>query len=314
MGGAEGPRIEWLRAGDAIEGFAWSSGAAPPREARRLADHGYGVEELAVTVGDVRLSGSLFLPADRDAPVPAAVMIHGSGASDRDNAWYMMIADALVRREIAVLLPDKRGSGRSEGDWFSTDLSGFAEDAAAWLARVRTHPAIDADRVGLLGLSQGGRVAPMAAAPGVAFVIDVSGAAVPLDDQLVHEVTQDMKRDGLPGILDPVVRRVSLWTTRRRRPEWWAVNGPIDPLDHWRALTVPALVVYGEDDELDNVPVRRSVERLRSLAIGNLDVWVFPGSGHALWEPEESVRVQADGRRRVRADFLEALARWIRER
>jgi hypothetical protein len=43
----------------------------------------------------------------------------------------------------------------------------------------------------------------------------------------------------------------------------------------------------------------------------NLDVWVFDGSGHALWEPESSGRIQADGRRRVRLALLEQLAAWI---
>jgi pimeloyl-ACP methyl ester carboxylesterase len=310
--GADGGVVEWRRTNGGVSGFVWSNAAGERQEAARVADHAYRVEDVAVTVDGTQLSGSLFLPAITDGRVPAAVMIHGSGASDRDNAWYMMIADALVRRGIAVLLPDKRGSGRSGGDWFTTGLSGFARDAAAWQDLVRTHPAIEPARVGLLGLSQGGHIAPMTAATSpAAFVVNISGAAVPLNEQIVHEVAQDMKRDRIPGFLDPVVRRISLATIRRRRPEWWATNGPIDPVEHWRALDVPALVVYGEDDERDNVPVRRSVERLKSLGLHNLDVWVFDGSGHALWEPESTGRIQADGRRRVRPDLLERLANWI---
>jgi pimeloyl-ACP methyl ester carboxylesterase len=310
--GAEGGVVEWRRANRGVTGFAWSNAAGARQEAVRIPDHAYGVKEVAVTVDGTHLSGSLFLPAITDSRVPAAVMIHGSGQSDRDNAWYMMIADALVRRGIAVLLPDKRGSGRSGGDWFTTGLSGFARDAAAWQDLVRTHPSIEPARVGLLGLSQGGHIAPMTAAIApAAFVINISGAAVPLNEQIVHEVQQDMKRDRIPGFLDPVVRRISLATIRRRRPEWWAVNGPIDPLEHWRAVDVAALVVYGRDDELDNVPVGRSVERLQALGMDNLDVWVFDGSGHALWEPESSGRIQADGRRRVRLALLEQLAAWI---
>jgi hypothetical protein len=303
-GDASGPAIEWQRSNGEAAGFEWTSATGERKSAVRVHAHGYDVEEVTISSDDTRLSGSLFIPAGVDRPFPAAVMIHGSGASDRDNAWYMMIADALVRSGIAVLLPDKRGSGKSEGNWFTTDLSGFGADAVAQIRYLRGHAAVDSTRVGFVGLSQGGHIAPMVANHSrAAFVVNVSGSATPLAEQIVHEVTQDMKRDRLPGILDPVVRKVSLWTIRRRRPEWWRTNGPIDPLDHWQTVAVPALVVYGEDDEVDNVPVRRSVQRLQSLEMRNLEVWVFAGSGHALWEP--------DGRLRVRRDFLERLTEWM---
>ena len=110
-----------------------------------------------------------------------------------------------------------------------------------------------------------------------------------------------------------VRRAISLQIIKRRRPEWWETNGPIDPIDYWRGVEVPALVVYGEDDELDNVPVRRSVERLRSLGRQNLDIWVYAGSGHALWEPDEWGSVPAGGRQRIRGDFLRRLTAWIHD-
>lgn len=309
---AEGPVIEWERQHAGLSSFRWTSAAGEARRAERLRDYGYRVEEVSVTRDGTVLSGSLFLPDAPDGPVPGALMIHGSGESDRDNAWYMMIADALVRDGIAVLLPDKRGSGKSGGDWFTTGLAGFAADAAAQLALLRGHPAVDSRRVGLVGLSQGGHIAPMAAALSPpAFVVNISGSAVPLDEQIVHEVEQDMKRDRLPGFLNPVVRAISLRVIKRRRPEWWRTNGPLDPLDHWRDVQVPALVAYGEDDENDNVPVIRSVERLRSLGKANIDVWVFEDSGHALWEPTPSDSVSPAGRRRIRADFLNRLTSWV---
>jgi len=313
-GDVEGPVIEWDHRAGRVAGFRWTAGSGERRQAERLHDYGYRVEEVSVASAGARLSGSLFLPEVTDRAAPGAVMIHGSGASDRDNAWYMMIADALVRDGIAVLLPDKRGSGKSEGDWFTTDLSGFRDDAAAQLDFLRGHAAIDSARAGLVGLSQGGHIAPMVAGHSpVAFVVNISGSAVPLAEQIVHEVEQDMKRDRIPGILDPVVRAISLRIIKRRRPEWWETNGPIDPIDHWRGVEVPALVVYGEDDELDNVPVRRSVERLRSLGRANLDVWVYAGSGHALWEPDEWRSLPAGGRQRIRGDFLRRLTEWIHD-
>jgi len=67
-------------------------------------------------VQDLQLAGMLFLP-EGDSPYPAVVIIHGSGTSRRENRWYVTLAHYLQENGIAVLLPDKRGSVHSEGDW-----------------------------------------------------------------------------------------------------------------------------------------------------------------------------------------------------
>lgn len=302
-GDSAGPVVAFTAASGDSSGFAWPPRAIDSR-AVRLRDHGYEVDPFAVRAEGAVLAGTLFLPRDPTGPVPGAVIIHGSGASDRDNYWYMMFADALVRSGVAVLLPDKRGSGLSEGEWFTTGLAGFAEDAAAQVRALRAHPGVDAERVGVIGMSQGGRVAPMVASlADVAFVVNLSGAAVPLSEQLEHETRQDLKNDPLPGFLDFVVRPLSIWSVKRRRPEWWATNGRIDPVSAWAEVSVPALTLYGRDDELDNVPVRRSVERLDSLRLPNLEVRVFEDTGHGFFER---------GTSRVRSDVLAFLAEWVR--
>jgi pimeloyl-ACP methyl ester carboxylesterase len=299
--GPDGPVVEFRERAGRATGFEWPVGSGTYAE--RLPGYGYRIEPFSVQVEGVTLAGTLFLPRDRPGPVPGAVIIHGSGASDRDNYWYMTFADALVRSGLAVMLPDKRGSGQSGGDWFTTGLAGFASDVAAQVAALREQPAVDPGLVGLVGMSQGGHIAPMVA-PRVdpAFVVNISGSAVPLNEQLVHELSQDMKRDRLPGILDAAVRPISVWVVKRRRPAWWATNGPIDPIDHWAEVTAPAVTLYGRLDELDNVPVARSVERLDSLALPNMDVWVFEGVGHGLMIPNPN---------RVRPDILERLAEWV---
>jgi pimeloyl-ACP methyl ester carboxylesterase len=302
VGDSGGPVVDFTAGGDS-SGFAWPPGAINSRAAR-LHGYGYEVERFAVRAEGAVLAGTLFLPRGRTGPVPGAVIIHGSGASDRDNYWYMIFADALVRSGLAVLLPDKRGSGLSEGDWFTTGLAGFAEDAAAQVRTLRAHPAVADERVGVVGMSQGGRVAPMVAPlADVAFVVNISGAAVPLSDQLEHETRQDLKRDRLPGFLDFIVRPLSIWSVKQRRPDWWETNGRIDPLSAWAEVAVPALTLYGRDDELDNVPVRRSVERLDSLRLPNLEVRVFEDTGHGFFD-------RATGR--VRPDVLGFMAEWVR--
>ena len=72
---------------------------------------------------NLALGGLLFVP-EGDGPFPAAVVIHGSGTSRRDNGWYLTLVKHLLDRGIVVLLPDKRGSEQSEGNWRTSGFRG----------------------------------------------------------------------------------------------------------------------------------------------------------------------------------------------
>jgi pimeloyl-ACP methyl ester carboxylesterase len=95
--------------------------------------------------------------------------------------------------------------------------------------------------------------------------------------------------------------------------DWhWAWNRKVidfDPMPLWERLRIPVLVVYGDKDEKDNVPVRESVERLERMIVtdGNRDfmVRVFAGSGHALGDPKTNW---------IRKDFLDLVAAWVTSR
>lgn len=288
-----------------VTGLRWT-GHRGVRDAERdsLGDYSAHSVEYMADDGE-QIAATLFLPHGR-GPHPGAVMIHGSGTSTRDNSWYMALVDAMASRGIAVLFPDKRGSGRSGGDWRTADLAVLGRDVLAGVRWLRRHPALDTSAIGLVGVSQGGHIAPWVAneSPRIAYVVNLSGSAVPLNDQLRHEVTQDLRRSSWPGFMHPLVRSVSLRVIRRRQPEWWARNGHLDPIADWSAMQVPGLILYGADDESDNVPVRRSVERLTALGKPNLTTRVFEGSGHALY---------AVGSLRIREEVRTLLPEWIHE-
>jgi alpha-beta hydrolase superfamily lysophospholipase len=170
-------------------GFAPSSGGAARSvtvtvggrtiEARRA--EGYREVEVNFTGRDgTRLAGSLFVP-DRAGRLPAVVMAHGSGAQTR-NGYYghiRFLAEAFARRGIAVLAFDKRGTGRSQGDWERAGFATLADDVAAAVAYLRTRPDVRPDRIGLTGLSQAGWIMPMAAtrAGGIRFIQHFSAAS-----------------------------------------------------------------------------------------------------------------------------------------
>ncbi len=141
----------------------------------------YSQEDVQVTSGAIRLAGTLTLPPGQ-GPHPAVVLITGSGPQNRDENVFGMpvfrlLADHLTRSGIAVLRCDDRGVGGSTGNIGQSTSSDFAGDALAQVELLKARKDIDPKRIGLLGHSEGGIVAPMAAnrSPDVAFVVLLSG-------------------------------------------------------------------------------------------------------------------------------------------
>jgi uncharacterized protein len=183
--------------GDRIEGTFTQGGQPLPfllerdAEARSLRPQEptppfpYLEEEATYANGDVTLAGTLTLPPG-DARVPALLLITGSGPQDRNEEIlghkpFLVIADHLTREGYAVLRVDDRGVGGSTGDDASATYDELLGDVLEGVALLRAHPRVDPDRVGLLGHSQGGFLAPAAAARAdgdVAFVILLAGPAV----------------------------------------------------------------------------------------------------------------------------------------
>lgn len=131
-----------------------------------------------------KLAGTLTLPPG-DGPFPVAIIISGSGASDRDGTHfehkpYLIIADHLTRQGIAVLRFDDRGVGGSTGDYSSATSADLATDVEAGIEFLKTHSKIDIGKIGLIGHSEGGMIAPMVAADrdDVHFIVLLAGTGV----------------------------------------------------------------------------------------------------------------------------------------
>lgn len=242
-----------------------------------LADLTY--REVSFDNGGLALAGMLFLPEGK-GPFPVAVFIHGSGTSIRDNSWYLSVAQRMQQSGIAVLLPDKRGSEKSGGDWTTASFADLAGDAAAAVAFVRQQPRFARSPVGIIGFSQGGWIAPVAAGrdPGLAFVVSMSGPGVTTDEQLRYEVANDIANWGtyrfIAELLAPVECRFI------KREEFWKRNSGFDPLPFWRAVDIPAFMAFGENDR--NVPVDESARRIAALGKPNITVKVYPDGRHGI--------------------------------
>lgn len=167
----------------------------------------YVAEEVRYTnpVGHVPLAGTLTHPRGA-GPFPAVLLITGSGQQNRDEEIlghkpFKLIADVLTRRGIAVLRVDDRGIGGSGGDFAAATTRDFATDVEAGLAYLRSRKDIDATRVGLLGHSEGGLIAPLVAAkdPRVAFLVLLAAPGVPGAQILKRQVAMLDAAAGTPA-------------------------------------------------------------------------------------------------------------------
>lgn len=136
------------------------------------------------------LAGTLTMPLEGDN-FPAVVMITGSGGQNRNEELlghkpFLVIADYLTRYGYAVLRYDDRGIAKSTGDYSLATTEDFATDAFFAVEYLKTRNEINHSKIGLIGHSEGGMIAPMAAVKSndVAFIILMAGLGIPGDSIL----------------------------------------------------------------------------------------------------------------------------------
>jgi uncharacterized protein len=166
---------------------------APERPQEPVEPFPYHAEDLVFLNPDdkIHLAGTLTLPLG-DGPFPAVVLISGSGAQNRDEEVFghkpfKVIADHLARRGIAALRFDDRGTAMSEGDFISATSEDFTRDVLSAVAYLTARKEINRNEIGLIGHSEGGIIAPMAAAASddVNFIVLLAGSGIPGDELLL---------------------------------------------------------------------------------------------------------------------------------
>lgn len=300
-------------------------------------------EDVSFANGAVSLSGTLVRPAG-DGPFPCVVFLHGSGGESRWASRFL--ANAMARNGIAGFIYDKRGVGTSTGDWRQAGFEDLVGDAVAAVDAMRTRPGIDPTRIGIHGHSQGGTIAPMVATASahVAFVVGSAASGVSMAECEIFSLDNAVGARGLPDTERVLAERfvravvataydgaprekmVAAWQAVRDKP--WAFEPPAEtdsywafskriasfkPLDHWRRVTVPALLVYGDADE--RVPARASATRIADAYLGaggrSVTVHVFPGADHTF-----RLGSAAPGKfawPRSAAGYPDVVVEWIRK-
>jgi hypothetical protein len=189
----------------------FTQGAAMPLEFKRVSDlsqlelkrpqtpkkpYPYKEEEVSYEnkQDSVKLAATLTLPPGA-GPFPAVVLITGSGPQDRNEALlghqpFLVLADYLTRRGIAVLRADDRGVGGTSKPGPNDTTENYAADALAGVEFLKARKEIDPKQIGLVGHSEGGMAAPLAAVKStdVAFIVLMAGPGIPGDQLLTKQI------------------------------------------------------------------------------------------------------------------------------
>jgi alpha-beta hydrolase superfamily lysophospholipase len=276
------------------------------------------------------LAGTLTRPQGTAGRVPVVITISGSGPQERDEAIpgvagyrpFRQLADTLGRHGIAVLRFDDRGVGASTGDHAAATSRDFADDVRALVAWLRERPDIDAERIVLLGHSEGGLIAPLVAAddPRVAGVALLAGpaytgariiafqqrAAIAQQYPSAFARARDSMFRAAQGQLDSLART----------SPWMREFLTYDPLPTVARVRAPVLVLQGETD-LQVTPEQADTLGAVLRAAGNARVTVrrLPATNH-LFQRDASGVPSGYGAlpaRQVTSETLAIVLAWVRE-
>jgi pimeloyl-ACP methyl ester carboxylesterase len=305
---------------------------------------------------NITLAGALTRPKD-EGPYPAVVLVSGSGPQNRNSEvfnhkLFLVLADHLTRQGIAVLRYDERGVGDSEGTYEGATSEDLARDVAAAARFLKARPTIDSNRVGLLGMSGGGLLAPMVHTrlEAVDFLVLMAGPSVPGSAILVEQRAKIAAAKGASSATVDSLRRVqrrvmeiirtapdSATVAEKLRPilkkqgataeqiqsqveevtsPWFRYFVRYDPAPALRQVDVPVLVLYGSNDL--QVPPGQNAgpmrEALQESPSGDATVRVLEGLNH-LFQPAET---GLPGRyaqidTTMAPRALDTVSEWIRE-
>ncbi len=304
---------------------------------------------------NVTLAGTLTIP-DSKGTFPAVLLIPGSGPHDRDEAIlghkiFLVLADYLTRHGIAVLRVDKRGIGKSTGDYAATTTMDFASDALAGVNYLLTVKQVNHRKIGLIGHSEGGIIAPIVAdeSPNVAFVVLLGGpgvsgykiilsqlaaidrasgvsdssvnAALAVEKKLLHIVMTEKDSakaaGGLRRVLETELKQTSGEADAnisQLLSPWYRSFLAYDPVPALRKLKCPVLAVWGSKD-LQVPPAENmpAVEKaLKSGRNKDFNVVEISGLNHLFQDAKTGSPLEYGSvKESISPRALEVITKWI---
>jgi uncharacterized protein len=238
----------------------------------------YPTSEVEFESHGTRLAGSIVLPNDTTIRA-AVVFVHGSGKQSRN----LGLAEHFASEGIAALVYDKRGAGKSGGEYEANqnvsekNISLLADDAAAALSALARHPSLKGVPLGFAGISQAGWIAPIAAERNseAKFLVLWSGPVCKVSEEDIYsKFTTDKDAMAAPPYRQALESRKEkyIW------PDFLGKDS--DPADSLVKLSIPGLWIFSDND--GSIPVDLSIANLQKLRGSGhrFDYVLFSGLGH----------------------------------
>ncbi|PJJ07116.1 hypothetical protein CLU83_0262 [Flavobacterium sp. 1] len=150
------------------------------------------------------LAGTLSRPS-KEGKFPVVILITGSGPENRDEELlghkpFLVLADYLTKKRIAVLRFDDRGVAKSTGDYKTATTMDFVKDVQAGIDYLKTRKEIDKNKIGLIGHSEGGVIAPIVAgnSKDVDFIVLLAGTGIRGDKLMLLQKEKIERQMGVP--------------------------------------------------------------------------------------------------------------------
>ena len=297
----------------------------------------YKAEEVQVPTSQGHiLAATLTLPTGSSSPYPAIVMITGSGLQDRDHMQsnrrpvsyykpFRQIADTISRKGIAVLRMDDQGVGCSEGGPLeNVTIQERANDNRSGIEYLRSRKEIDKERIGLLGLSEGGNIGPLIAAndPSIRAIVVMAGSAT--NGYKIIEYQRRLKINERSGLTNAEKERelaksmegLNQALSRGEGSRWLRSFLSYMPLTAAQNVSCPVLILHGDKDA--HVPVDHAHLLAKAMRIsGNNDVTVkiFTNHNHLfLKDPDGSMSGYKDllpHTNKLSEDVLKTISEWL---
>ena len=329
-------------------------------------------QEINFVSGKIKLAGTLAVPSVNAKSEPTFVFINGSGPTDRnENPDFTLMApkekeklaqslkafnlnpdqfklnvfnemsDYFVNEGFATFRYDKRGIGKSEGDYKTAGFSDLVSDARAAIRFLRGRTEVDSSKIIVLGHSEGGIIGPVLCAEDleIAALVICAGTSQKLDEimmqqaeaakEMLSRLTPEQKEKfGVTGSPDPVgvmkdfiekVKRGDEYVElegHRVFAKWYCEHFEHDPLETIKKVKCPVLIVQGEKDfqvPFSNaIALRDTLEKSKNAKVRLL---LFPNIDHLLkFEPAQSSELSYISKidRKVEPLIIKSISSWAK--
>ncbi len=306
----------------------------------------YSIETLSIQSNDVVLSAS-FYKQNAKGKYPALVLLHGSTSNLKSD--YAFDADFFAKQGFEVLIFDKRGSGKSTGDYYSSSNDDLISDAIVCLKTIYNRESVDKNKIGLWGLSQGAVLLPkiasktnipkflIAKSPEVTSVVEAAAFSdslrvknsgnSELNAQIAAESHREVGRmirkgDDYKSIEKFIYQNAQKYPFMNQTGLHDRINlnesvfngfywqGRIENFySYWKNLNIPTVVLLGERDSF--VDAKRNTSILKSLNNENIEIILFPKANHVLKKSfDPTIDTEFDFPRLIEG-YSENVEKWI---